>query len=208
MLFASASLIGLVAGTSYALAASAVALPGQAALPSGGVNIVTVADTATPSAAIADPATAQALHLAQAALERRQTAAAADALERAETRMLDRAAPSGAVAQADTRPVINDINQARQALRRGDITTASRLVAQALAANQADGSNVVMSSTTESNAPFAAQATQPGSPQVGLPAPPQGVDPAIWRAITTGQGSPYGVDAVTWQEIAGSGGGG
>lgn len=40
------------------------------------------------------------------------------------------------------------------------------------------------------------------------PKAPQGVDPAIWQAITIGTAPAYGLPPVYWQEIVGGSGGG
>ena len=210
LLFGSASLLGLTMGATFALAASPGVAPGGLALhQAGGIVLVGGGPAATSaSGGMADPAATQALHAAQAALDRRQSAAAEDALERAETRMLDGAASTTAAGQPDRRAAVNDIIRARQAVRSGDLATANRLVAQALAVGDTGGGTIAMTSSTSANEPFTARAVPAPAPALDPSDIPQGVDPGIMRAIRTGQGAPYGVDAVTWQEIAGSGGGG
>ncbi len=76
----------------------------------------------------------QFLLAAQEALHMRHSGLAQEALERAETRLLDRATVPSAAGQPDGAPRIAMITQARQALGNGDMVTAERLVAQALAA--------------------------------------------------------------------------
>ncbi len=76
----------------------------------------------------------QLLRAAQEALNMRHTGLAQEALERAETRLLDRATAPSAANQPDDAPRIAMITQARQALGNGDLATAQRLVGQALAA--------------------------------------------------------------------------
>ena len=56
--------------------------------------------------------------------------------------------------------------------------------------------------------PLTGTASPGGSPELAPSDVPPGIDPAIWRAITTGRGSAYGVDAGTWQAMVGQSGGG
>ncbi len=74
----------------------------------------------------------QLLQSAQAALNLRQTGAAQEALERAETRMLDRSTPQGMTGMPDGNPAVRTISQALQALGHNDIAGAQNLIAEAL----------------------------------------------------------------------------
>jgi hypothetical protein len=217
MLLTSASLLGLAVSTSYALAASAGVAAGEMTLHQGAGQIVLVADmpgATAPTGGTAGPAATQALHAAQAALNRRQTAVAEEALERAETRLLDRSVASAAAGRPDTRPVIDEISQARQALQGGDVDTANRLVAQALTTDRpGDGKPGISSVIAVSNN------SDTGEPRAVIVRPDNntgmaplgvfqgGIDPAIERAVNTGQGSAYGVDAKIWQGIVNQPGG-
>jgi len=79
------------------------------------------------------------LQQAQDALARRQTGVARAALERAETRMLDRSVPPSAVNQPDNAPQIQQIGEARRAIERNDIATARQLISQVLSSGMAAG---------------------------------------------------------------------
>ncbi|CAH2600144.1 conserved exported protein of unknown function [Rhodovastum atsumiense] len=101
------------------------------ALTAGGVSAQRAGD-ASPE---------QLLRNAQDALQHHRTAAASEALERAETRLLDRSVVGSAADQPDASPMIENITAARQALGRGDFNGASQQVDQALAAGGGTGMN-------------------------------------------------------------------
>jgi len=71
------------------------------------------------------------LAAADRALSRRQTGAAQEALERAETRLLDRSTPQGADATS-TDPRVRQISDARQALAHRDVAGARSLIQAAM----------------------------------------------------------------------------
>jgi len=72
------------------------------------------------------------LRLAEADLDRHNTGEAQQALEMAETRLLDKVTPASAADVPDQNPVVGDISNALQALGRGDITAARDFVRVAL----------------------------------------------------------------------------
>jgi hypothetical protein len=80
----------------------------------------------------------QFLNAAEAALKKHQTGIAEEALERAESRLLDRATDPAAADRPDNSPRIADIAGARRALGGGDLTGARQLVAQALSPGATD----------------------------------------------------------------------
>ena len=74
-------------------------------------------------------ATAQGyLRDARQALARRQTGVAQEAIERAETRMLDRSVIATNAGQPDTSPAVSRLGEARRAVGRGDLRMAMQLV--------------------------------------------------------------------------------
>jgi hypothetical protein len=81
----------------------------------------------------------QYLHDAQSALDHHKTGEAQEALERAQTRLLDRSVEQGQTSQPIQDPRVASVEQARQALGHGDAKAASRLVGQALAMNASNG---------------------------------------------------------------------
>jgi len=72
------------------------------------------------------------LRSARDALTRRQTGLAQEALERAETRLLTRPLPPGAMMERSHNPMVNAIIDARHALGRQDIKEAEASVREAL----------------------------------------------------------------------------
>src|ERR1700733_12261120 len=86
--------------------------------PPGGPN-------ATPSAFLND---------AQNALKARRTGQAQEALERAETAMLQRSVPADQASVPDQSPGVQQIRAARDALAKGDIAGAQKAISAALAA--------------------------------------------------------------------------
>lgn len=88
------------------------------ALPSAGVGA-----NATPSAY---------LRAAQGALAAGRTGQAQEALENAETQLLNRSVPMDMVNQPDQNPAVHNINSALQALGSHDLQTAMQLVEQTI----------------------------------------------------------------------------
>jgi hypothetical protein len=74
----------------------------------------------------------QELQMAQRDLSEHRTGAAQEALERAETRLLDRSTDQGMTDQPSMNPVAHTIAQAREALARNDLSGAQALVSQAM----------------------------------------------------------------------------
>jgi hypothetical protein len=87
--------------------------------PAGGPN-------ATPAAFLTD---------AQNALKARQTGRAQEALERAETALLQRSVPADQASVPDQSPGVQQIRAARDALAKGDIAGAQKAIAGALSAS-------------------------------------------------------------------------
>jgi hypothetical protein len=79
------------------------------------------------------------LERAQQALERRRPGEAQEALERAETRMLDRSVVPSRAGIPDSSPGIDQIRQARDALARRDLRSAQQIIANALASGGSTG---------------------------------------------------------------------
>jgi hypothetical protein len=79
----------------------------------------------------------QELSRAQRALSEHRTGAAQEALERAETRLLDRSTPQGMTDTPSVNPVTQTIEQARQALAHHDLAGAQSLVGRAMAQSSA-----------------------------------------------------------------------
>ncbi len=78
----------------------------------------------------ADPANY--LHNAKQELARHRTGAAQQALEMAETRLLDRSVPATDVNQPDRSPAISEVSEALHSLGRNDIPTANQHIDTAL----------------------------------------------------------------------------
>ncbi len=72
------------------------------------------------------------LRMAQRDLSAHRTGAAQEALERAETRLLDRSTPAGMTNTPDTGPMVQMISQAREALGHNDIAGAQNLISRAM----------------------------------------------------------------------------
>lgn len=85
----------------------------------------TAGDSASPN---------QYLTEAQQALKSHKTGQAQEALERAQTRLLDRSVEQGATGTPDSDPRVTAVSQARQALAKGDTAGANRLIQQAMSA--------------------------------------------------------------------------
>ena len=129
---------GLALGAAPALAASSVAFPGHEPLSRVASNIVP-ADTHSviaprlPAPPLSPNATAaQFLRVARTALHRHATGEAQEALERAETRLLDRSTAPTAADTPDSAPAIHLITQARDALGHRHWAQADEAIASAL----------------------------------------------------------------------------
>jgi hypothetical protein len=86
---------------------------------------------------------------AERALEKRRTGEAQQALEMAETRLLDRSTPAADANQTDQRPAIQQVTNARKALASGDIQGARQAIQMALAdRGHADNSGMDESGAT------------------------------------------------------------
>jgi hypothetical protein len=86
-----------------------------------------------PQPAVGEGATADSyLQAAQAALQSHKTGAAQQALEMAETRLLDRSTPVGAAQQPDQDAAVQQVANARKALATGDTAGASSAIQMAL----------------------------------------------------------------------------
>ena len=77
------------------------------------------------------------LHDAERALKSHRTGEAQQALEMAETRLLDRSTPAGNEKQTDQSPQIQQVSTARRALASGDTAAASSAIQSALAGSNA-----------------------------------------------------------------------
>jgi hypothetical protein len=73
------------------------------------------------------------LKAAETALDRHRTGEAEQALEMAETRLLDRSTPAGTENQPDQNGMVQTVSMARQALGHNDIKAARKAIALALA---------------------------------------------------------------------------
>lgn len=118
-----------------------------------------------PSADLRPDGTAmQYLHSARDALDRHQRGEAEEALERAETRMLDRSTTPTSADHPDAAPPIQQIGDARRALSRGDTARAEQLISQVISAGPA-GSDISasgMSGGSVSDQPVSAGAMPSG----------------------------------------------
>jgi hypothetical protein len=143
---------------------------------------------ALPAPALGPNATPeQYLQAAQRALQQRRGGAAQEALERAETRLLDRATAPSRANEPDTAPAVREISQAIDALGRRDWQAASQhtdAAMQAARTAQAGGS-------TSSTSTSAGQAAAP----VPTPTGGQGIVPA---APMTGPGAAATPAASSW----------
>lgn len=150
-LFASVAILGLTVGGGAAFAQSSdnsTVRPGhepgvgtsepmssQASniLPSDTRSTIAPSLPTPPASASADPR--DLLRVAQRALRQNRTGEAQEALERAESRMLDRSTSPAQANSPDNAPMVAQITQVRDALGRGDTTTAQQLIASALQSN-------------------------------------------------------------------------
>jgi hypothetical protein len=88
-----------------------------------------------PAPAIGENATPAAfLNAAQNALNAHQTGKAQEALERAETAMLQRSVPADMASQPDNGPRVSQVQMARDALAKGDVMGAKKAIAAAMSA--------------------------------------------------------------------------
>jgi hypothetical protein len=119
---------------------------------------------ALPSANLGPNATAtDYLRVAQRALSTNQLGLAQSSIEDAETLLLTRAVPYGAVNQPDNSASIQNLNQALQALASRDVPTAMNLVQQTIS----------MQMSAQANPPPAPMAPPPGA----VPPPPPAMPP-------------------------------
>lgn len=145
---------------------------------------------------------------AEAALRRGHTGEAQEMLERAETRFLDRVTTASTASMPDTDPRITDIEQARQALGRGDRKAAMQSIQAAMsAAPPASSATMDMPNSTMPNSTMP-NATMPGmgttgaaatmAPPAGVPTPNQSpsVPPNSLGGIANGVGSAGGTGAT------------
>lgn len=95
---------------------------------------------------------------AQAALDSRRTGKAQEALERAETRALDRTTAPDAAATPDGTPMIQQIAAAREALARGNVGEAHNILADLLG-----GAPATMAANPAPSVPTSAPASPPTS---------------------------------------------
>ena len=119
------------------LLASAAAFGAAVAVPAFAQNAAPTpppATTGTPdmSPSGADAAPDQYLQKAQQAVQHHRSRDARDALERAETRLLDRSTLASAADQPDTAPAIHDISQAIDSLNHHDWKAASQNIEAAM----------------------------------------------------------------------------
>lgn len=81
----------------------------------------------------ADASPQQLLAAAQQALRQHRTGAAQEALERAETRLLDGSSMASGAAMPSDNPMVKQVSGARMALGRRDVNGANQMIADALA---------------------------------------------------------------------------
>ncbi|MEJ0047303.1 MAG: hypothetical protein WDN04_15205 [Rhodospirillales bacterium] len=112
---------------------------GQSGPPSTKASNITEADTRSaiaphlPQPAVGEGANADSyLQAAQAALQSHRTGAAQQALEMAETRLLDRSTPVNAAGQPDQDAAVQQVANARTALAKGDTQGANSAIQMAL----------------------------------------------------------------------------
>jgi hypothetical protein len=130
LLYASVALLGLAASGAYAQTTAA-----PAGAPPAGRGVIV---PPLPAASVGANATPQQyLQAAQTALDHRQTGQARDALEQAETRLLDRSVAPSMAGQPDQNPAIKNIGDAREAIRRGDLAGAKQSITEAMNATTA-----------------------------------------------------------------------
>ena len=102
---------------------------------------ITASDTRSPIAprlpapGVGDATPAAYLSAAQSALDAHQTGRAQEALERAETAMLQRSVPADMAATPDQRPGVMQVKMARDALAKGDVRGAKQAISAAMTAS-------------------------------------------------------------------------
>ncbi len=159
--------------------AQSVNAPASNVVPSDTHSDIAPALPVPPVALNAGPR--QYLRAASTALSQNRTGEAQEALERAESRLLDRSTPASDPT-LDTAPMIRQIHAARDALGHGDVSEARQIVDAALA-TPPRGDTAAMMPMTAPSAGMAAGATS------GMPAT-VGQAPAIAafpETSTTGQ---------------------
>ncbi len=148
MLFASVALLGM-AGAANAQTATPDIRPGHTPgvgdsypLSNKASNIApgdsrsTIAPTLPAPAAGANASVGAFLSDAQRSLDQGQTGRAQEALERAETAMLQRSVPPDQADAPDQAPDVMQVEQARQALARHDIPAAKTAISAAMSAGR------------------------------------------------------------------------
>jgi hypothetical protein len=108
---------------------------------------------------------------AQAALAQRRTGLAQQALEMAETRLLDRSTAPEAAQMPDQRPEITQVSQARNALGHGDVQGASAAIQMALNSSPYQGAPPAYTGAPPAYTPTY-PAAPPAYPNAAPPPPP------------------------------------
>ncbi len=143
---------------------------------------------------------------ADRALGAHKTGEAQQALEMAETRLLDRSTPANAANQPDQGPVVQQVSQARQALGHGDISGARAAIRTALQSAPGGGMAPVsgaargpgMQDGTEDRMEFGGQGGMASSSMPGMGGAP---------AVNSPGGAPNGNGTPTSAMMAPSGAG-
>ncbi len=165
LFLASAALLGLVAAPAFAQTAPAPSASDRPAIAPK-LPAPPLEENASPRAF---------LESAQQALAQHRIGEAQEALERAETRMLDRSVVPSRADIPDTSAGVEQIRQARDALARRDLRGAQQIIASALAASAgaATPSGAAPGTTAPPSGPPPASPTSgPASPPANAPAGP------------------------------------
>jgi hypothetical protein len=118
-----------------------------------------------PTPPVADNAGArQFLTVAERALTRGRTGEAQEALERAETRLLDRSTAPGAENTPNSGPMIQQITDALNALGRGDTRQAQQIVASAISSADVGSNGMPDISASAANGSAGGMGTMGASP--------------------------------------------
>jgi hypothetical protein len=146
-LILTAALLSLAAPAAFAQTSAPAIRPGHEpgvgdSFPaSDKASNITAADTRSPIAprlpapSIGENGTPRAfLTAAQSALDAHQTGKAQEALERAETAMLQRSVPADMASVPDQGPRVSQVQMARDALAKGDVIGAKKAISAAMAA--------------------------------------------------------------------------
>ena len=176
-LLASAAAFSVMSGAAFAQTADQTARPGRVA----GVGVSeptstrasnidasdtrsTIAPTLPSPREGADAGPRAFLRTASQALQANRTGEAQEALERAESRALDRSTDPAAASAPDTRPMIQQIATAREALGHGDVAGARRAIDMAL-----NDSGTVPSAVPAATTASAMPAPRPGASTITVP---------------------------------------